>query len=811
MIKPLKTYILPSNLEDEINHLHETVEKFKRGEVSPTEFKVQRVPFGCYEQRKHDTYMVRIRNAGSVVTPEQLKKIAEISKVHAADYIHLTTRQEIQLHYVLIDSIVPVVRELKTVGLSPRGGGGNTIRNIMAQEDAGIARDEVFDVSPYAIALTSRFVAEPDSWNLPRKFKIAFSGSSDDRGYATIHDVGFIAKMKDGQKGFRVFLAGGLGAKPQLAIPVHDFIPESEVYQVAKAAKTLFYKNGNRKNKHAARLRFVLKALGEEEFKRKYFEELDAVRKAGYPPLDVQDIDNSGADLTLPVEAVADKADFQLWKKRFVQPQKQEGLYCVILPAHLGHVDNDAAIALAEFLTPFGNNTIRIRKDQNFLLRNIPEKYLTNLYNVLKATFDNFNRPFIIDKIIACAGASTCQLGICLSPGAATAIKRTLEHVDFDLDAASDARINISGCPNSCGQHHVGHIGFFGKVARKGDKVIPAYNVMAGGKVKEGETELAQKVGEIASRDVPNLVRDALKRYVTKKDRHVNFEEYTRSEEGRQDLKEICDSYKTDNDAELEKNYYFDWGTDKIFSVAERGKGECSAGIFDLIESDFGHIQTAKKLLEEIAQSGGTDGQRQQLLKNIIYYSTRVLLVSRALEPKSEQEAYNFFREYFINAGLVDASFNELIKIAESNDYQGLLAKHAQVYALADRVQFLYDVMDPGFNFKLPEGQGQVPAGKVEMTKSQVTPTQTSVQGEQMKTAVSQGHVVKDFRGVGCPMNFVKTKMELAKLKPRDILEVWLDDGQPIQNVPGSVRDEGHKILKQVKVDDHWSVLIEKQ
>lgn len=811
MIRPIKTYTLPSNLEDEINHLQETVEKFKRGEVSPTEFKVQRVPFGCYEQRKHDTYMVRIRNAGSVVTPQQLKKIAEISKTHAADYIHLTTRQEIQLHYVLIDSIVPVVRELKTVGLSPRGGGGNTLRNIMAQEDAGIARDEVFDVSPYAIALTSRFIAEPDSWNLPRKFKIAFSGSSDDRGYATIHDAGFIAKMKDGQKGFRVFLAGGLGAKPQLAISVHDFVPENEVYNVAKATKNLFYKNGNRKNKHAARLRFVLKSLGEEEFKRKYFEELEAVRKANYAPLDVQDIDNSGADLTLPVEAVADKTDFELWKKRFVQPQKQEGLYCVILPAHLGHVDNNAAITLANFLIPFGNNTIRIRKDQNFLLRNIPEKYLTNLYNMLQATFDNFNRPFIIDKIIACAGASTCQLGICLSPGAATAIKRTLEHVDFDLDAAGDARINISGCPNSCGQHHVGHIGFFGKVARKGDKVIPAYNVVAGGKVKEGETELAQKVGEIASRDVPNLVRDALKRYVGKKDKHANFEDYTRSEEGKQDLKEICDSYKTDNDAELEKNYYFDWGTDKIFSVAERGKGECSAGIFDLIESDFGHIQTAKKLIEEIAENGGTDGQKQQLLKNIIYYSTRVLLVSRALEPKSEQEAYNFFREHFINTGLVDVSFNELIKIAESNDYQGLFSKQSQVYALAERMQFLYDVMDPGFNFKVPEGEGQAPVSKVEMTKSPAAQTRTAVQEENTRTSGLEGHVVKDFRGVGCPMNFVKTKMELARLKPRDVLEVWLDDGPPIQNVPGSVREEGHKILQQVKVNDHWSVLIEKQ
>ena len=403
MIKQLKTYNLPDNLDDEIDHLEESIERFKRGEMSDVEFKVQRVPFGCYEQRKKDTYMVRIRCAGSVVTPEQLKKIAEISDIHGASYIHLTTRQEVQFHYVLLDSLVPVIRGLKTVGLSPRGGGGNTVRNIMAQEDAGIAEDEAFDISPYAIALTSRFIAEPDSWNLPRKYKHAFSGSSEDRGYATIHDVGFIAKIKDGQKGFKIYLAGGLGAKPNLACVAHEFIPESEVYNVSKAAKNLFHKTGNRKNKHAARLRYVLMKLGKEKFLEMYNEELEAVRKENYPPLEINEIDNTLVDPNIPVEKVEDEKDFQLWKKRFVEEQKQKGAFCVVVPAHLGHVDNVNAIALADFLKPFGENTIRIRKDQNFLVRNIPEKYLPNLYNMLKATFENFNRPFVTDKIIACA------------------------------------------------------------------------------------------------------------------------------------------------------------------------------------------------------------------------------------------------------------------------------------------------------------------------------------------------------------------------------------------------------------------------
>lgn len=810
MNTPIQTYRLPDHLESEIDALEQSVEKFKKGEISPTEFKVQRVPFGIYEQRKKDTYMVRVRCAGAVVTPVQLEKIAQLSKTHAAEYIHLTTRQEIQMHYVLIDSLIPVVRGLKSVGLSPRGGGGNTVRNIMAQEDGGIAQDEAFDVTPYAIALTSRLIAEPDSFNLPRKFKYAFSGSSDDRGYATIADVGYIARTKDGKKGFKVYIGGGLGAKSQIACLIHEFIPESEAYNVAKAAKNLFYKNGNRKNKHAARLRFVLKNLGEEEFKRRYFAEYEAVKKENYPPLDISEIDNAAVDPGLPVEVVSDPSDFELWKKRFVRKQKQEGAFCVIVPAHLGHVDNDRALALAKFLKPFGDNTIRMRKDQNFLVRNIPEKYLPNLYNVLKSAFEHFNRPFIIDKIIACAGASTCQLGICLSPGAATAAKRALERADFDLDAASDAVVNISGCPNSCGQHHVGHLGFFGKVARRGDNVLPAYNVVAGARVDDGKTELAQKVGEIAARDLPNFVREVLKAYVAKKDGYAGFGDYTRSEEGRKDLRDVCLKYGQVPSIETDKNYYFDWGTDKIFSVAERGKGECSAGIFDLIESDFGHVQQAAKMLEDIAAKGGSDTQKQQFLRDMIYYSSRVLLVTRALEPKSEQEAYHFFREHFIDTGLVDASLGEVIRIAESDDWRGLLARESEVRALTDRVKFLYDVMDSSFNFKVSEGEGQAPAQK---TETAAAGSQTAAKAAETGASgpAQKADVVKDFRGVGCPMNFVKTKMELAKMKPREILEVWLDDGPPIENVPGSVREEGHKVIEQKKVNDHWSVLIEKQ
>ncbi len=789
------TYTLPDNLDTEIDELEDMIGRFKKSEVSPTEMKVHRVPFGVYEQRKKDTYMVRIRCGGAIVRPDQLEKIAELSKQYAADWIHVTSRQEIQMHYVDLDNIVPVIRGLKTVGLSPRGGGGNTVRNIMAQEDAGIAQDEVFDVSPYAVALTTRMIEEPDSWNLPRKFKIAFSGSSDDRGYATIHDVGFIAKMKDGKKGFKVYVGGGMGAKTELSRLFLDFAPEDQVYAITKAVKTVFYKHGNRRNKHAARLRFLWKTLGEEEVFRLINEEYDAVKKENPPPLAIEDIDNVAANLDLPVEAVADTKDYETWQMRFVRQQKQKDTFTVILPLHLGHMSNDQAVKLAQFLKPFGENVIRMAKDQNFLLRNIPGKYLPNVYTFLKATMDNFNRPYIIDKMLACAGASTCQLGICLSPNATMATRRVLEGADLALDAAQDIKINVSGCPNSCGQHHAADLGFFGKVARKGDKVYPAYNVVAGAIIRDGESKFAEKVGDVPARDLPNLVRDFIGVYVSKKSDYKSHEDYIQTQ-GKEDLKAICAKYKNVPDFDTDKNYYFDWGEEKPFSVAERGKGECSAGMFDLLEMDLGNIQITRKCIEELTDKDSIQ-QKQQLLKDVVFYSARTLLLTRGIEPKSEQEMYDGFKEHFIQTGLVDASCGDLLKIAASGNYEDLLSKENEVHALGDRIKFLYDHMNNAFEFKIP-GQEEKPAAAPQAPAA-------------ANAEKSSSKVVKDFRGVACPMNFVKTKMELAKINSKELLEIWLDDGAPIDNVPGSVREEGHNIVEQKKVDDYWSVVIEKQ
>ncbi len=776
-------YSLPPQLDSEINQLEELVAKYKKGEISAAEFKAHRVPFGVYEQRVVDTYMVRIRCVAGEVTPSQLEQVARLASQYGVRDLHITSRQELQIHYVKFDDIVSIIRQLRKIGLSTRGGGGNTVRNIAAQDDAGIDPNEEFDVSPYAAALTTRLIAESDSWNLPRKYKIAFSGSQEDKGYATISDLGFIAKIKNGKHGFRVYVAGGLGAKSAEGKLLFDFIEAEDAYTVAKAIKNVFYKYGNRKNKHAARIRFLWEALGEDEFKKRFHEEYAIIKQYKDALLVVDETPISLPALQLAQEEPSNLRDFGEWKKRFVRAQKQDGLYSIIIPVELGFIPLGQATKLAQFLKPFGEDVLRMTGNQNFVLRNMREKYLGNGDNLLNQRFPDVNRPAIYGNILSCAGASTCQLGFCLSRRLARALMKTLELSGFDLDKLQDIKLNISGCPNSCGQHPAADLGFSGKASRKDGRLYPAYNVFAGAVIRDGQTKLAEQVAEVPAKNLPALVKDLLGLYLSKNKTYANFQDYI-AKEGKEDLKQVSRRYKEIPSFEQDKNYYFDWDADTVFSLADRRAGECSAGLFDLIEVDLKNIRETKKALSSL---GEDTNEKASLLNELVFYASRMLLITRGIEPKNEGEAFEAFLQHFVEEGLIPQSFKELISAAQLKDYQTLLKKENAVDEFVKQAESLYENMDNSFNFK-----------KFPVVADNKT----------------EGHppaLVKDLRGVVCPMNFVQTKVELSKLNPGDILEVWLDHGAPIENVPGSVKEEGHKIISQNKIDCYWSLVIEKK
>jgi sulfite reductase (ferredoxin) len=774
------SYEIPASLPGEIDELESLIAKYRTGALDAASLKARRVPFGCYEQRKDGTYMVRVRTTGGALTPTQLRALAVVCDKYGSDTIHITTRQEFQVHEVSIENVIAVMRELLSAGLSSRGGGGNTVRNIMISPDAGVSPEEVFDPSPYAFALTSRLISEADSWVLPRKFKITFSNSGKDTAYAQFNDLGFVAKIKDGVKGFKVYVAGGMGSKPEVAHLLHAFIPWSDTYIVAEAAKRVFDKHGNRKNKHAARLRFLWNQLGEARFRELYQSQLEEVFRQQPAAFTVEKDDTPLTTPSItPVEVQT--PEFETWKLRYTTVQRQPGLCSVLIPVFLGNLRTKDAIALSDFLAGFGTDVVRATFGQNLRLRNIPEAYLGNVYQLVSAFSELSSAPALLANSIACTGADTCKLGICLSKGALRAIARKLTQSGLDLDQLADFKINLSGCPNTCGQHMLADLGFYGQVARKDQLMLPAYGVVAGAVVGDGKAHLAKHIDRISSRDLPDFVVDLLKIYLEKRSRFATFDEYVAGE-GAQDIRSICDRYREIPKFEDDKNYYFDWGADAAFSLVGKGLGECSAGLFDLIEVDQKRIhELEKKLSGDLSEEDRVDA-----LYQITLSSARMLLVTRGIEANSDTAIFANFSKHFIEAGLVDARFQKIINAAQSNDLEALRADAADIFALAQEIKELYTSMDNSLRFPAET------ASKTECAASSVV------------------YKERDYRGVACPMNFIKLKLNLAKMQKGERVRVLLDDGAPIENVPRSVAQEGHKVLEQTKVGDHWAVLIEK-
>jgi len=773
-------YELPSDLSREIDELEQLIDRYRRGELDAVSLKARRVPFGCYEQRRDGSYMVRIRATGGAVTPSQLTRIAELSEQYGASAVHITTRQEFQIHDVDLENVIPVMRGLLPVALSSRGGGGNTVRNIILSPTAGVDRDEAFDPSPYAFALTTRLVAEPDSWNLPRKLKIAFSNTAADTAFAQFTDIGFIATIRDGVKGFKVYAAGGFGAKSAVGHLLHDFIPADDAYIVAESVKRIFDQHGNRKNRNAARIRFLWEQLGEERFLEIYRAEFAAISARHDAKL--KPFEQAAGDRQIALNpTVVEGDEFEAWKKRYVRAQAQSGLYSIIIPARLGNIGNEHLKRLAAFASEFGDHAVRATFGQNLRLRHIPEDYLGNTYLAVKEISSLADAPLLLSNAVACTGADTCKLGICLPKGALLAVERKLRTAKLDLDGVEDFRLNLSGCPNSCGQHVLADLGFYGQARRKGQQMYPAYAIVAGARFADGEARMAQAIGNISARDLPSFTADLLTVWVAKKEQYSTFAAFIDAD-GRKAIQDICDRYREVPDFEEDKNYYYDWSAKDVFTIVGRGVGECSAGLFDLIGVDLKAIEGHRKSL---AQSS-TPEQQADALYGIVLSASRMLLVTRGIEAPSDDAVFQSFLQHFIEAALIGQEHKEIVEAARDKKRDQLLAGQGAVFALADSVKNLYGSMDNSLRFPAEKEKKSEPLAPV--------------------AAVLE----KDYRGVACPMNFVKVKLDLSRLKHGDRIKVLLDDGKPIENVPRSVAAEGHRIQEQTREGDHWSVVIEK-
>ena len=683
----LWTFRVSDRIQAELDEFESVIARFKAGAINDGQFRIIRVPAGVYEQRENGTYMLRVRFPAGGATAAHLRRLGEVAAKYGNGLVHTTTRQEFQIHRVLLDDIIPALRWLVEAGLSTKGGGGNTVRNITACVDSGVCRDEVFDVTPYAVATSERLLADPLSLQLPRKYKIAFAACDKDCSGATVHDVGFIARKQNGVEGFAVYVAGGMGGKSRLASLLHEFIPANETFLVAEAVKRVFDKNGDRKNKHLARLRFLVEKIGLEKFRELYDAEIAGLRASQPAPLELRPLPQL-ATATANGEIKNASAEFKQWFAHNVAPQKQPGFFQVQIPLTLGDIPATKTAALADILAAHGDNILWATQSQNAGLRWITAAELPVVHQKLAALGLAEPEAPVLRNLVACAGASTCRLGICLSRGLAKAVRGELSASTLDLDSLGDFSIHISGCPNSCGRHPIGNIGFSGAARRVGENLVPFYAVQLGGRLAEGKSRFGTNIGAVPAKNAPTFVRDLLAAWKQSPDA-PDFHRFV-DNDGKKIAGEILARHQEVPSIASRKEFYYDWDADALFSLAGRGQGECSAGVFDLIEVDLANAREA---------------QEADRLYAAALAAARALLVVQRAQPKNDTEVFTLFQKHFIEVGLVDAALTAVIAAGAraaitANPAENFTVASAEVATLVASVRLLHESLDSSLRFK---------------------------------------------------------------------------------------------------------------
>ena len=768
---------LPKEVIEEIENYRKALREVQEGKIPSVRFRGIRVPWGIYSHRGGKVYMSRIRIPAGVLYPAQLKALAIASQKFGDGNLHITTRQDIQIHHVSLEKTIELIDYLKDFQLSPRGGGGNTVRNIIACPFAGICKDEVMDVRGYALGLSEYLLRQDTSFTLPRKFKIAFSGCAKDCAGVAVNDLGFLAVRVDGDIGFRVFTGGGMGAHSRVGKVLEDFISARDIGYTTVALKNLFYRMGDRRNKHRNRLRFLVEQIGFEEFRKYYQEEKENLREREYISLRKIEFKERKEGSVLEEEKGKDEGFDEFLHYNLI-PQKQEGFYILHLRIPRGDISSEKAIALAELEKDFPGIEFRTTQNQNLAICWVKGNEVYPLYLRIKDILDSFLYPDTLLDVVACKGALTCNLGLCNSPGLAEALEEMIGKKFLGSKIFPYLHIKINGCPNACGHHPVGDIGLNGVVRRVDNRPVPFYRLLLGGVKAADNTRLAEDTGLVPARNIPSFLEEFLEK-LDSLTGNGKVGEILR-DRGRELALSLLENYSYVPSYAEDRNFYIDWGRKEEFSLAGLGPGECGAGVIDMIESD---LQEARIALERAMEK---DYPVEEIRK-ALFSSARALLVVKGVDPRNEEEAIREFRNKFIHAGIASPEFDNLEQVFSSLKEGMGKEEREEIFLYAEKftrhVEELYQKMDSSFNFPQYEKKEKKGEEKIHLL---------------------------DLKGTPCPLNYVKAKLVLENLSPGETLEILLDEGEPINNVPRSLEGDGYKILSIEKLDGIYRVLVKK-
>ncbi len=544
--------------------------------------------------------MQRIKIPYGGMSAEQLEVLSELADEYSDGIMHITTRQDIQLHYVHIDDTPDLMRRLAAAGITTQEACGNSVRNITACTLAGVCHDEVFDVSPYADAMTYFLLSHDDVQDFGRKFKVAFSGCAGHAcGLVKMHDLGLLAQTReiDGRtvRGFTVYVGGGLGTVPHQAKVLAEFCTEEELLPLTQAVARVFARLGEKKNRNRARIKFLVAKLGIDEFRREVEEELKIV-----PPDPRHDayIDNLGAFEYQPAKAgmalngAPLPEGFAEWYATNVYHQAQPGYSAITLHTPLGDFTAKQGFALADIARQYVGDNIRLSVEQNIVLRWVADADLPAIYRDLCAIgLGDAGADTIVD-ITACPGTDTCKLGIASSRGLTAELRtRLIEKINLLPDAVRELKIKVSGCFNSCGQHHVADIGFFGNSRRSGNHKMPHFQVVLGGQWQQNAGSYGLAVGAVPAKNVPAALEALTERYVAERGADENFQSWVKTL-GRKEIKAMLKPFMQLPKFEENPGYFSDWGDSRVYTIDDIGVGECAGEVVSLFSMEISRAES---------------------------------------------------------------------------------------------------------------------------------------------------------------------------------------------------------------------------
>ncbi|WP_299058479.1 HEPN domain-containing protein [uncultured Polaribacter sp.] len=681
-MKSFETEIENPVVERDIIELADKIAAFNNLQIDEEKFRSLRLARGVYGQRQEGVQMIRIKIPYGKVKTNQLRRIAAVSDEYSRGRLHITTRQDIQIHYVDLQRTPELWAELERDDVTLREACGNVVRNVTASETAGIDVDEPFDVSPYADALYKFFLRNPICQEMGRKFKVSFSSTDEDTGLSYLHDLGYIAKIQDGVRGFKVMVAGGLGSQPRHAETLYEFLPTDKIIPVMEGVLRVFDRYGERKSRAKARMKFLLKDIGLDAFKKLIEEEQNAIElKTVAIDADAY-VASTPVSVDAPKVEIKDQAAFDLWKSTNIIPQKQTGFVAIGIKVLLGDFYTDKARLLADLVDAYGAGEIRLTLRQNIVIPFVKEDLVPFFYQELeKLGFVEAGYNKAVD-ITACPGTDTCNLGIASSTGISVELEKVIAAEYPQYLKNEDLVIKISGCMNACGQHNMANIGFQGMTVRTPDKLVaPALQVLlGGGNLGNGNALFADKVVKVPSKRGPEALRRILNDFEANA-KGKSFVEYYKVTGDRYFYDLLNDLQDVTN---LTQEDFIDWGEEDKY-VKEIGIGECAGVVIDLIatlflESDE-KIDNANEALENRVYSGAIYYAYQSIVN-----SAKASLLAENKKTNTHAGIISQFDELFIVSEKIDlgSSFADLIyqinKFAPTKEFAEKYIKDANTF-----------------------------------------------------------------------------------------------------------------------------------